>query len=208
NREGEILFYSAHTGKYLEPAVGLPSRHILAMARRGLRLDIRNALRDATQTRRPATREGIAVDLDDRMQLVNLTVEPLGDNLEDPLFLILFQDVATPPAAEELPPRTHNLVDKTVERIDQELRETRDRLQATIEEYETAVEELKSSNEELQSMNEELQSTNEELETSKEELQSVNEELHTVNSELNAKVDEIDRANSDLHNLFDSTQIA
>jgi two-component system CheB/CheR fusion protein len=57
-------------------------------------------------------------------------------------------------------------------------------------------------------MNEELQSTNEELETSKEELQSVNEELQTVNSELNAKVDEVDRANSDLRNVFESTQIA
>ena len=58
------------------------------------------------------------------------------------------------------------------------------------------------------SVNEELQSTNEELETSKEELQSVNEELQTVNSELSSKIDELDRANSDLHNLFQSTQIA
>jgi two-component system CheB/CheR fusion protein len=39
-------------------------------------------------------------------------------------------------------------------------------------------------------------------------LQSVNEELHTVNSELNDRVDEIDRANADLRNVFDSTQIA
>jgi two-component system CheB/CheR fusion protein len=51
-------------------------------------------------------------------------------------------------------------------------------------------------------------STNEELETSKEELQSVNEELHTVNTELNSKIDELDRANTDLRNLFVSTQIA
>jgi two-component system CheB/CheR fusion protein len=51
-------------------------------------------------------------------------------------------------------------------------------------------------------------STNEELETSKEELQSVNEELHTVNTELNSKIDELDRANTDLRNLFESTQIA
>jgi two-component system CheB/CheR fusion protein len=53
-----------------------------------------------------------------------------------------------------------------------------------------------------------MQSSNEELETSKEELQSVNEELQTVNSELSNKVDELDRANSDLNNLFQSTQIA
>jgi two-component system CheB/CheR fusion protein len=58
------------------------------------------------------------------------------------------------------------------------------------------------------SVNEELQSTNEELETSKEELQSVNEELQTVNHELSDKIDELDRANSDLNNIFESTQIA
>jgi two-component system CheB/CheR fusion protein len=76
------------------------------------------------------------------------------------------------------------------------------------EEYETAIEELKSSNEEMVSVNEELQSTNEELETSKEELQSVNEELQTVNHELTVKIEELDRANSDLQNLYDSTEIA
>jgi two-component system CheB/CheR fusion protein len=35
----------------------------------------------------------------------------------------------------------------------------------------------------------------------------VNEELQTVNAELNAKVDELDRANSDLRNIFDSTEV-
>ena len=89
-----------------------------------------------------------------------------------------------------------------------ELLRTRDQLQLVTEEHETALEELRSANEELHSVNEELQSTNEELETSKEELQSVNEELHTVNAQLVEKVDELDRANSDLKNLFDSTQIA
>ena len=76
------------------------------------------------------------------------------------------------------------------------------------EEHQTALEELRSSNEELHSVNEEMQSSNEELETSKEELQSVNEELHTVNMRLSEKIDELDHTNSDLRNLFDSTEIA
>src|SRR5262245_10558557 len=207
NREGDVLHYSPHTGKYLEPAPGLPNRQLVAMARRGLRLDLRNALREATQTRRPVTREKITVEIDDRIQLVNLTVEPLGDYARDPLFIVLFQDVGAPIVATDLIPLPDH-VEGSNQQLEHELRDTRERLQATIEEYESAVEELKSSNEELQSMNEELQSTNEELETSKEELQSVNEELQTVNSELNAKVDEVDRANSDLRNVFESTQIA
>ena len=72
----------------------------------------------------------------------------------------------------------------------------------------TSQEELKSANEELQSTNEELQSTNEELTTSKEEMQSMNEELQTVNQELQAKVTDLSRANNDMKNLLDSTDIA
>ena len=81
-------------------------------------------------------------------------------------------------------------------------------LQSLSEEHQTALEELRSANEELHSVNEEMQSTNEELETGKEELQALNEELHTVNFRLTEKVDELDHTNSDLKNLFDSTQIA
>ncbi|MEO5698704.1 MAG: PAS domain-containing protein [Burkholderiaceae bacterium] len=89
-----------------------------------------------------------------------------------------------------------------------ELRDAREQLQAVTEEHETALEELKSANEELHSVNEELQSTNEELETSKEEIQSINEELQTVNAQLAAKVDELDTKNTDLKNLFESTEVA
>ena len=81
-------------------------------------------------------------------------------------------------------------------------------LQSLAEEHQTALEELRSANEELHSVNEEMQSTNEELETSREEMQSLNEELHTVNLRLTEKIDELDHTNSDLRNLFDSTQIA
>ena len=68
-----------------------------------------------------------------------------------------------------------------------------------------------SSNRRMRSLsrsNEEMQSSNEELESSKEELQSLNEELQTVNHELYAKIEDLDRANADLSNLFESSQIA
>jgi two-component system CheB/CheR fusion protein len=66
---------------------------------------------------------------------------------------------------------------------------------------------MKSTTEEFQAVNEELQSSNEELETSKEEMQSVNEELQTINNELSDKQELLTRANTDLQNLLDSTQI-
>ncbi len=95
-----------------------------------------------------------------------------------------------------------------IELLQSALLNIREELQSLQEEHQTALEELRSSNEELHSVNEEMQSTNEELETSKEELQSLNEELHTVNGRLTEKLDELAQANSDLRNLFDSTEIA
>ena len=206
--EGDIVYYSARTGKYLEPQVGSPSRQLVSMVRRGLRLEMRSALREAAERRQTAVRECIEFELDDRVQRVRLAVEPIIEEDQEPLYLVVFTDLGPPVSPQEVGARIVSGAPADVASLEQELRETRERLQATIEEYETALEELKSGNEELVSVNEELQSTNEELETSKEELQSVNEELNTVNHELAAKVDELHQSNADLSNLFESTQIA
>ena len=104
-----------------------------------------------------------------------------------------------PPAP--LPGEPRGDTETVIRRFEAALHTTKDNLQATLEE-------LESSNEELAASNEELQAANEKLQTSKEELQAVNEELETINAELKKKVDELDRAHSDLHNLFESTQIA
>ncbi|MBL6459404.1 PAS domain-containing protein [Belnapia sp. T6] len=210
NRDGEVAYYSARTGKYLEAATGTPTRQILTMARKGLRLDLRTTLREAVETGRAVSRGGVAVEEEDgRVQLVTLTVEPLRHRDQaDPLYLVLFADAGPVLSREEALGRSQVMPDGAALRLEAELRETRERLQSLIEEYETALEELKASNEELVSLNEELQSTNEELEASKEELQSVNEELQTVNLELNTKIEALDRANDDLQNLFASTDVA
>lgn len=209
NRDGDVVYFSSRTGKYLEAPPGAPTRQLLTMARRDLRLDLRTLFREAVENGRSATREGIAVEMDEgRIQMITLTIEPLSDGaIGEPFFLVLFLDQGPLLSREEALERYAN-DDGTSQHMERELHETRDRLQSMIEEYETALEELKSSNEELVSVNEEMQSTNEELEASKEELQSVNEELHTVNAELNGKVDALDRANSDLLNLFESTNVA
>ena len=210
NREGDVAYYSGRTGKYLEAAAGAPTRQIFTMARKGIRLELRTVFREAVESGRTVTREGIAVEEDDgRVQVVSLTVEPLGAYPgADPLYLVLFIDQGPVLSREEALSRAHATTTGTALQMERELRETRERLQSMIEEYETALEELKSSNEELVSVNEELQSTSEEMEASKEELVSLNEELHTVNTELNGKIEALDRARSDLQNLFDSTAVA
>jgi two-component system, chemotaxis family, CheB/CheR fusion protein len=210
NQDGDVVFYSSRTGKYLEAPGGAPTRQLLTMARKGLRLDLRALFREAVESGRATTRDGVALESPDgRVQIVNLTIEPLDDRaVGDPLYLVLFSDQGPVLTREEASARAEAAQSGAAAHVERELRETRERLQSTIEEYETALEELKATNEELVSVNEEMQSTNEELEASKEELQSVNEELHTVNSELNRKIEALDRANSDLQNLFESTDVA
>jgi two-component system, chemotaxis family, CheB/CheR fusion protein len=209
-REGEIVYFSANTGKYLEQLAGAPSRQLLTMARKGMRYDLRVAFREAIDTGKTIVREHLSVEGDAHTnQAVRLTVESIGEsNEKEPLYLVLFEDQE--PKADEVNRQamSNESANGLAAHLDRELAETKERLQSQIEEYETALEELKSSNEELVSVNEELQSTNEELEASKEELQSLNEELNTVNIELGAKVEALDQANGDLHNLFESTQIA
>ncbi|HVJ38560.1 MAG TPA: CheR family methyltransferase [Stenotrophomonas sp.] len=210
--EGDVVYFSGRTGKYLETPAGTPTRHLLAMARRELRLDLRTVFREAVESGRSTQREGVVVPMEDgRVQLVTVVVEPVVERIgREPLFLVLFVDQGPMLSAEEAQDRSGGSESREAQsrHADRELRETRERLQSLIEEYETALEELKSSNEELVSVNEEMQSTNEELEASKEELQSVNEELHTVNMELHGKLDSLDRANSDLLNLFQATDVA
>ncbi len=208
NGDGDVVYFSSRTGKFLEAPPGLPNRQLMTMARKGLRLDLRSLFREAVETNRTVARGGAAVETEDgRVQIVTITVEPLID-YDEPLYLVLFTDQGPTLSREEASARVQSLREGASVQLEEELRETRERLQSLVEEYETALEELKSSNEELQSVNEEFQSTNEELEASKEELQSVNEELHTVNAELTSKVDALDRANADLQNLFDSNNVA
>lgn len=204
DQEGHIIYYSTGTGKYLEAPRGAPSQQLMSLARRELQLDLQASLREAKETRKPVNRvrslpEGSAVIT---------TVEPLNfsgvPESNETLFVVLFQPVAESEAHPDVDvaPVSGESV------VEHELLDTRERLLATIEEYETALEELKSSNEELASVNEEAQSSNEELEASKEEMESLNEELNTINTELSGKVEELNRANNDLRNLYESSQVA
>ena len=205
--DGSVLHYSSHNGNFLQPALGPPSRSVFDMARRSLRHRLRTALRQAVETGRTVEQAALVDAEKGQPEAINLVVEPLPGQEPDRPYLIVFK--ATSPAKPEpLQAGAGAGVDGLVADMDRELRDTKEQLQSLAEEHETALEELRSSNEELHSLNEELQSSNEELETSKEEIQSVNEELQTVNAQLSTKVDELNRANSDLRNLFESTRVA
>ncbi len=208
--KGDILYISGRTGKYLEPAAGKANWNIFAMAREGLRYELDGAFRKALTRQSAIVLKGLSLRTDGRDQAVDVTIQPLAEPRElKGMVLIVFADAAAPPeratkrASGRTSPRSERLA-----QLEEELRKAREELQNTREEMQTSQEELKSANEELQSTNEELQSTNEELTTSKEEMQSMNEELQTVNQELQSKVTDLSRANNDMKNLLDSTDIA
>jgi chemotaxis methyl-accepting protein methylase len=206
NSEGDILYFSGRTGKYLEPAAGKTNVNIHAMAREGLSEALVGVVHKALRQSQPILLNGLRLGSNGGTQIVDLVVQAIDkpEALRGRV-LIVFKDVPAP----LLRRRTRTLVaEDTGNALAQELQQTREALQVTHEEMQTTVEELKSSNEELQSTNEELQSTNEELTTSKEELQSVNEELQTVNAELTSKVDDLNWVRNDMTNLLNSTEIA
>jgi two-component system, chemotaxis family, CheB/CheR fusion protein len=207
NREGHVLHYSPKTGKYLEAPAGAPSRDLLSLVRTSLRIALRSAFEQALTGKLPAMRERIELEREDGLQPVDLIIERLPDDDTDPLYLVIFRDQGPTVTRQQARARAADETEEQ-ERLRHELVEAKERLQVVMEEYETSLEEIKSSNEELISLNEELQSANEEHETAKEELQSVNEELNTVNTELHENLQELDRINTDLRNLFDSTHIA
>src|SRR5207245_1129637 len=115
---------------YLEASSGAPSRQLVALARKGLRLDLRTALREAIEEDRRVERQGVLVEAnEDQAQKVDLLVEPLRDSPPDErLFLILFQDVGPMLGPGDVDhPLAHT--DESVLQLERELRETRERLQ-------------------------------------------------------------------------------
>jgi two-component system CheB/CheR fusion protein len=210
NENGDILFITGRTGKYLEPAAGKTNVNIHAMAREGLREVLPGAFRKAMQNFDPVLLRNIKVGTNGGTQIVNITIQRLDhpDSVKG-FIIVIFTDVSTLLQSDPVNPKTGRRgTNQRQKELETELKRCYEDLQGTREEMQTSQEELKSTNEELQSTNEELQSTNEELTTSKEEMQSLNEELQTVNVELQSKITDFAQANSDMINLLNSTQLA
>jgi len=210
NENGDIIYISGRTGKYLEPPVGKANMNIYAMLREGLRAEFPAAFHKALQTRQPVILYNLKVGTNGSTQTLNIKIQWIDKpDLLKGNIMIVFNDVKE---ATNLQQKEHK-GRKTAgsirqSELEQELRNVREEIRNTLEEMQTTQEEHKSTNEELQSTNEELQSTNEELTTSKEEMQSLNEELQTVNAELQSKIDDFIRVDNDMKNLLNSTDIA
>lgn len=209
NTNGDILFVSGRTGRFLEPVAGKANWNVFVMAREGLRNELTSTFQKSHHQKVPVTTHRVKIDDKHRACFVDLTVEVLTEpEALRGLVVVLFVESVAPVTRSNRRSAKPQLSNDRVAELELALQRSFEDLQSSREEMQTSQEELKSMNEELQSINEELQSTNEELTTSKEEMQSLNEELHSVNAELRTKVDELTSASSDMKNLLNSTEIA
>jgi two-component system CheB/CheR fusion protein len=205
-----IVHFQGDASRYLVPATGQPSFHLLKMVRPELIVDLRTAISKARKEGIAVYKDGVQFRHEGQPAAVRLEVQPLPRrNGKKQDLLVVFQKVEPPgsPASLEEGWKAGRATGKKhaperAARHERELASTREHLRTLIAENETAQEEMKAANEEILSSNEELQSTNEELETAKEELQSANEELVTLNDELQHRNEELTVLTHDLNNLL------
>jgi two-component system CheB/CheR fusion protein len=210
NEQGDIIYVSGHTGKYLEPAVGKANMNIFAMLREGLRSEFPIAFRKAILKKESVVLRNIKVGTNGSAHTINISIQWIDkpEALKGKIMVIFkdLQDISDSKLAARKEKKSLDSIRQM--ELEKELKYAREKIQDTLEAMQSSQEELKFTNEELQSTNEELQSTNEELMSSKEEMQSLNEELQTLNAELQSKVDDFTRVNNDMKNLLNSTDIA
>jgi two-component system CheB/CheR fusion protein len=221
NERYEVLHISSRTRPFLDVPVGAPSLDILKMAREELRPALRAAIYKSFTEDKQVVFRGVKITNEEEASTVNVTVDPLTVHSSfGRLALVILETTHSPVTVrgasdgddiQEDAFSKEMLIHQMEEQLrmtHEQLRFTTEQLEASNEGFMATNEELMSINEEFQSANEELQSTNEELEASKEELQTLNEELVIVNAELQGKVEELDSVNSDMNNLFSSSEIA
>ena len=203
NSDGDIVYISGRTGKYLEPAAGKANWNFHAMAREGLRVPIAAALKLAWTRTEPIQLRALQVETHSGPQAVDVTVQTLhAPSPLEGMAMVVFHDRLSRASPQQ------QLNEAPVPTQETDLQPYHEEILSLREEARSTREQLQSSNEELQSTNEELQSANEELTTSKEEMQSMNEELQTINTELRTKLDDLALAQSDMKNVLNSIEIA
>jgi two-component system CheB/CheR fusion protein len=205
NEKNEVVHFSHRAGAYLLTPEGKPTRDLLKIAREGLRPALRAAIYKAFTNQQETEYRGIKMVTDRGEKTINIIVIPLKEHPPSGrLALVIIEPASSadhPAPGEELCGGDDTSSNSLIRHLEEQLRVAGEQLQYTSEELETSYERYMLANEELMTVNEELQSTNEEL-------QSTNEELVTVNSELQKKMDELNQSNSDLENLFTSSEIA
>lgn len=183
----QVVYFHGSTSAFLEQPTGEPSSDLYAMAREGLAVPLRDAVRQARAKPGDVSFD-VALPQASGESPVAVHVSPIGCAAGQGHVLISF-GCGTLRVGGPAPvhPSQENM-------LRDELAGLRFELQNMISHLETANEELKASNEEASLINEELQSTN--------------EELLTLNGHLQVNVRALEDSTNDLNNLLAGTDTA
>jgi two-component system CheB/CheR fusion protein len=204
-----VLEFRGDTEPFLEHGHGKATLSLERLVRKGLLMELRQAIAEARRTGDPVRKPGLQVRHRQSLQSVCIEVVPIsGRAAAERCLLVLFEregaPVTTEPPSASLSTKKGDRKDLEIERLGQGLAQTTEYVHTLVREHESALEELQSTTEEALSSNEELQSLNEELQTAKEEIQSANEELATLNQELQDRNAQLSRSNQDIQLGLDS----
>jgi two-component system CheB/CheR fusion protein len=206
----QVLEFRGDTDPFLEHGQGKASLKLERLVRKGLLMELRQAIAEARRIDAPVRRKGLQVRYREQLRSVGIEVVPIkGRAAPERCTLVLFDTEGTPSRVERrrsaapVPSDSPDDRDHEIIRLGQGLAQTTEYMHTLVREHEAALEELQSTNEDALSGNEELQSLNEELQTAKEEIQSANEELATLNQELHDRNVELARSNDEIQLALD-----
>jgi len=203
NERYEILHSFGQPQRFLTVHPGRASLNVLKLVPRALSLALSGALRRAAKAQQTVGYSRIPLPGRGRGRTIDLKVEPLAAELDQPRAMLVFlqepQAARAGAKSRHFNPSSESL--RRIAELEAELERAKEKLQAMTEDEETTRQELQAANEELLAGNEELQSSNEELE-------SVNEELTTLNTEYQQKISELIVSNNDLENVLRTSDVA
>ena len=133
NENGDIIYISGRTGKYLEPAVGKANLNIFAMLREGLREEFPVAFRKALLKKETVVLNDIKVGTNGDSHFINVNIRWIDK--PESLFgtvLIIFTDVHETENVR-LPDKKgkKGLTGKRLSELEKELQHTREEMQST-----------------------------------------------------------------------------
>jgi len=204
-----VLEFRGDTEPFLEHGRGKATLSLERLVRKGLMMELRQAIAEARRSDAAVRKPGLRVRYRQHLQSVTIEVVPIkGRAAAERCLLVLFElegpPVVTEPSTMTASADNGDGKDLEIERLSQGLAQTTEYVHTLVREHEAALEELQSTTEETLSSNEELQSLNEELQTAKEEIQSANEELATLNQELQDRNVALAHSNDEIQRGLDS----
>src|SRR5436309_1402097 len=220
----QVLQFRGETSLFLKPPSGHASFDVLKMAREGLMLPLRAAIKKAQEENKVVRREGVRVTPNGGTGTVNFEVVPLTHLDERPRMparqgaaiknkerccLIFFEEAkkgglqaasaSEVEQTQKLPsPRARRRMKGRAPDESRRVAELERALAENRNYTQSLQEQHEAANEELQASNEEVTSANEELQSINEELETSKEELESTNEELTTVNDEMANRNAEL----------